>query len=192
MATCSFIYICVTRHLPTNFARCNRTISWRGSHAERHTGIRVSCRWDCIGFIVGSHNSTGLPAAFAATPVPQKHIAVSVAKPTVPGMAKTFRGDKFTEATLQLDGMEYVDTTFEGVTFTYSGGAYSFRNATFSLPLTVRLEGPAANTSGLVDLIRSLNSGNPRLSPSPGVPIVRQTGTKKTVRHVNFASPYWQ
>src|SRR5215472_4458871 len=90
----------------------------------------------------------------------------------------------FSGQTLQLDGMEFTNAPFQGVTFTYCGGAYSFRNVTFSLPLTVRLEGPAANTAGVIDLIRSLNSGNGRLSPSTGVPIVRETGTRKTVRNV--------
>ena len=142
------------------------------------------------GFFFGSHNLTRLTTVLAASLAPQKQIAVSQAKPSVPGIARSLRGDNFTGRTLQLDGMEYIDARFQGVTFTYAGGAYSFRNATFSLPLTIRLEGPAANTSGLIDLIRSLNSGKPRLSPSPDVPIVRETGTSKTVSNVNFASPY--
>jgi len=94
-------------------------------------------------------------------------------------MAKRFRGNKFSSQTLQFDGMEFTNVTFQGVTlpFTYSAGAYSFRKVTFSLPLTVRLEDPSPNTAALIDLIRSLNSGDRRLSPSEGVPIVRETGT---------------
>ena len=143
----------------------------------------------CIGFFLGSR-STGLCTVFAASPTPQNQLTVSNAKPRVRGIAKRFRGDEFRGQTLQLDGMEFIDATFQGVTFTYSGGAYSFRNVTFSLPLTVRLEGPAANTSELINLIRSLNSGERRLSPSTGVPVVRETGTRKTVRKVTFAGPY--
>jgi hypothetical protein len=143
----------------------------------------------CIGFFLGSR-SAGLCTVFAASPTPQNQLTVSNAKPRVRGIAKSFRGDEFRGQTLQLDGMEFIDATFQGVTFTYSGGAYSFRNVTFSLPLTVRLEGPAANTSELINLIRSLNSGERRLSPSTGVPVVRETGTRKTVRKVTFAGPY--
>ena len=94
-----------------------------------------------------------------------------------PRMAKRFRGNKFSSQTLQFDGMEFTNVTFQGVTFTYSGGAFSFRKVTFSLPLTVRLEDSSPNTAALIDLIRSLNSGDRRLSPSEGVPIVRETGT---------------
>jgi len=143
----------------------------------------------CIGFFLGSR-STGLGTVFAASPTPQRELTVSGTRPRVPGIAKRFRGDTFSGQTLQLDGMEFTNVTFQGVTFTYSGGAYSFRNVTFSLPLTVRLEGAAANTAALIDLIRSLNEGNRRLSPSPGIPIVRETGTRKTVTDVTFAGPY--
>ena len=143
----------------------------------------------CLGFFLGSR-STGLCTVFAASPTPQRELTVANARPRVSGIAKRFRGDEFSDQTLQLDGMEFTNVTFQGVTFTYSGGAYAFRNVTFSLPLTVRLEGPAANTAALIDLIRSLNSGDRRLSPSSGVPIVRETGTRKTVTNVTFAGPY--
>jgi len=143
----------------------------------------------CIGFFLGSR-STGLCTVFAASPTPQRELTVARARPRVPGIAKSFRGDNFRGQTLQLDGMEFTNATLQGVTFTYSGGAYSFRNVTFSLPLTVKLEGPAANTAALINLIRSLNEGKGRLSPSPGIPIVRETGTRKTVRKVTFAGPY--
>ena len=143
----------------------------------------------CLGFFLGSR-STGLCTVFAASPTPQRELTVANARPRVSGIAKRFRGDEFSGQTLQLDGMEFTNVTFQGVTFTYSGGAYSFRKVTFSLPLTVRLEGPAANTAALIDLIRSLNAGDRRLSPSAGVPIVRETGTQKTVRDVTFAGPY--
>lgn len=32
---------------------CNHPISWKGSNAKRHTGIRISCRWDLHRILIG-------------------------------------------------------------------------------------------------------------------------------------------
>jgi hypothetical protein len=138
-----------------------------------------------LGFFCGNHTSIVVQPASAA----KGAIVVTAALPVVPGILLHTDGAHEVNSLQQLDGVEFKDSEFKGVTWEYSGGAFSLVNVKISTPMRVTLKGAAANTMALLAIVQAVNDGARPRPMNPNAPVLRQATEKHTVT-IDLTSPY--
>ncbi len=144
-----------------------------------------------LGFAYGSHGFAPQPV-LAGNNAQVGLVAASDAIPRVPPISSHVTGLNGEGGVQQLDGVEFKDSEFSGMTFTYGGGAFVLTNTKLSRPMSVRFVGAAANALAVLAIVDAVNKGARPAPLNPNAPVLRQTSneSRTSAPTIDFRSPF--
>lgn len=162
-----------------------------------------------VGLVLGSLFSTGRAATQSQAPssgVPQIFGGATIdcagipgctplglpnRQPQVPVLGPPLAHMTFARGTQPLDGLDCDDCIFADTTLIYGGGAFNLKNAQFSGTTHLELNGAAANTLAMLNLVEAIMKGTvkPKVSP-PNKAISKTAKAPAPLKGMNISSPF--